>query len=173
MVLSYYWDKLSVMYQDFTKYELSLSENILLDYNSIEKFKELEELTKLLDPVFVANHSLDTQLGFWFDDGKQLSGGEWSKIALLRALIRKSEFIILDEPTAAVDIHTRKNISQLLNMGKDNRITLIVTHDINDIKFKTDKIIFLDDGKVEAFGNLETVKRNKKFNDFIKSKTII
>lgn len=172
MVLSYYWDKLSVMYQDFTKYELSLSENILLDYNSIEKFKELEELTKLLDPVFFANHSLDTQLGFWFDDGKQLSGGEWSKIALLRALIRKSEFIILDEPTASVDIYTKENISQLLNMGKDNKITLIVTHDINDIKFKTDKIILLDDGKVEACGNLETVKRNKKFNDSIKSKTI-
>lgn len=57
-------------------------------------------------------------------------------------------------------------------MGKDNKITLIVTHDINDIKFKTDKIILLDDGKVEACGNLETVKRNKKFNDFIKSKTI-
>ncbi|MGN7896032.1 ABC transporter ATP-binding protein [Bacillus sp. 22475] len=144
----------SVLFQDFSRYEMTVRENIgvgnLDQINNDDKLNESIEMTGFNK---VLNQGLDTQLGNWFDDGTQLSGGEWQKIAISRTLLKNSKFLILDEPTAALDpiseIQLFKNIQEVLS----EKISIIITHRITDIEKLADKIIILEEGKIVDSGN--------------------
>ena len=93
----------SVVFQDFARYQLTVRENILLgsptkklDIESVIEQVNLKELNNL-------PNGLDTFLGKIYENGIDLSGGQWQKIAIARSLVRKSQLRILDEPTASLD----------------------------------------------------------------------
>lgn len=99
---------------------------------------------------------------------KWLSGGERAKIALLRTAVLQTELIILDEPTASMDIESSMKAEQLiLDMKNEKNIILIVTHDVNQAMRIADLVLFMDKGKIIEMGNKNKVLKNPE-NSLVK-----
>ena len=94
---------------------------------------------------------LEVQLGNWFSNGQQLSGGEWQKIALARTYYKHADMIVLDEPSAALDSSAENKIFQTFFDITREKIGVYITHRVSIAK-KADLIIVLDSGKIESIG---------------------
>ena len=98
---------------------MTVRDNIALgDLFNIKDSDILEALKRTKSP-FSNSDGLDQQLGVWFKDGQQISGGEWLKIGLCKVLIKKSDFYILDEPNAALDAVSEKEILDYIIYAKE------------------------------------------------------
>lgn len=154
-------EEVSILFQDFNKYELTIRENIALG-----KLKYLNDDKKIIDIMRKMKvksnlyNSIDSQLGFWFDNGVQLSGGQWLKLSICRAFIRESSLCILDEPNAALDVFAEKVIMKNLKELTKNKISMIITHRIHNIKMYADKIIVISDGEITSIGTHEELMGN-------------
>ena len=96
-----------------------------------------------------------TQLGTWFKDGKELSGGQWQKVALSRAFMRsKADILILDEPTAAIDAKAEADIFAHFAELTANRISIIISHRFSTVR-RADHIIVLEKSKIMEQGSHE------------------
>ena len=94
-----------------------------------------------------------TQLGAWFKNGKELSGGQWQKIALSRAFMRKSaNILVLDEPTAAIDAKAEAEIFAHFRELTKNRISIIISHRFSTVRM-ADHIIVFEKGRVVEEGS--------------------
>jgi len=145
--------KIGILFQDFVRYELSARENIA--FGNLSKIGDTKDIARIVSDVGLDNRieNIDMQLGFWFDDGVQLSGGEWLKIALGRAFIRNADLYLLDEPNAALDAISEKRILQTFKRLVKGKIGIIISHRISSIKDLVDKIVVFSDGKIEAIGS--------------------
>lgn len=151
----------SVVYQDFAKYYVSLEDNIYLgDVNSKEE-ERLEEAVSLLD----LQDTLDklpqgkkTYLGKIKEGGMDLSGGEWQKLAIARALYNPAKICILDEPTAALDPVAESNIYEMFGKISQGESTIFITHRLGAAKL-ADEIIVIADGAVAEQGDHETLMK--------------
>ena len=104
---------------------------------------------------FIKNlpRSYATQLGTWFKDGKELSGGQWQKIALSRAFMRsKADILVLDEPTAAIDARAEAEIFSHFQDLTAKRIAIIISHRFSTVRM-ADHIIVLEKGKISERGS--------------------
>lgn len=140
----------AVLFQDFLKFEGKLSDNIKLNSRSdtsveycIKKFG----LNKLVQSDF------DCQLGYWFEDGKQLSSGEWQKVALARCFYRNSSFVILDEPNSNLDIPSVAIVSDIIKKQIPNVITLSILHNIGTFESNIDYFLNINNGLLEVVKN--------------------
>lgn len=151
--------EISTLFQDFVKYEASFRENISYSNLDImsedEKIKNIASKFNFLDLINSYDKKLDTQLGMWFDDGVNLSMGQWQKIALARAFAKNSSMYILDEPNASMDAITEKEISDLYENILENKIGIIIAHRFVNIVNIVDKIIVLQNGEIIESGNHE------------------
>ena len=150
-------EKIGVIFQDFARYQLIVGENIGIgDVDNIDDGNQIEEAArKGMADEFVRDLPLDyqTQLGTWFKDGKELSGGQWQKIALSRAFMRsKADILILDEPTAAIDARAEAEIFEHFNDLTDNRISIIISHRFSTVR-RADHIIVLEKAEVLEQGS--------------------
>ena len=150
-------EKIGVIFQDFARYQLIVGENIGIgDVDNIDDGNQIEEAArKGMADEFVRDLPLDyqTQLGTWFKDGKELSGGQWQKIALSRAFMRsKADILILDEPTAAIDARAEAEIFEHFNDLTDNRISIIISHRFSTVH-RADHIIVLEKAEVLEQGS--------------------
>lgn len=145
--------KIGILFQDFVRYELSARENIA--FGNLSKIEDTSEIKNIISDVGLDKRieNIDMQLGFWFDDGVQLSGGEWLKVALGRAFIRNADLYLLDEPNAALDAISEKRILQSFKELAAGKIGIIISHRIASIKDIVDKIIVFRDGNIEAIGS--------------------
>ena len=149
--------KIGVIFQDFARYQLIVGENIGIgDVDEIETDPLIEEAAKKgMADVFVRDlpRSYKTQLGTWFKDGKELSGGQWQKIALSRAFMRsKADILILDEPTAAIDAKAEAEIFSHFGDLTDNKISIIISHRFSTVR-RADHIIVLEKGEIQEEGS--------------------
>lgn len=149
--------KIGVIFQDFARYQLIVGENIGIgDVEEIEEDPLIEEAArKGMADVFVKDlpRSYKTQLGTWFKDGKELSGGQWQKIALSRAFMRsKADILILDEPTAAIDARAEAEIFSHFRDLTANKISIIISHRFSTVRM-ADHIIVLEHGKIQEEGS--------------------
>ena len=149
--------KIGVIFQDFARYQLIVGENIGIgDVDEIEKDPLIEAAAKKgMADVFVRDlpRSYKTQLGTWFKDGKELSGGQWQKIALSRAFMRsKADILILDEPTAAIDAKAEAEIFSHFGDLTDNKISIIISHRFSTVR-RADHIIVLEKGEIQEEGS--------------------
>lgn len=136
--------ELSIVFQDFKNYELSLRDNILFG-----KDGDISEDLRLLE---LDKYSEDTNIGKLEEDGVYLSGGENQKLALARAIQKKSDFLIFDEPTASMDpMVEAKMYDNILKVLK-SRGAIIITHRLVLSKL-ADDIIVLGDGRIVERGS--------------------
>lgn len=147
---------MGVIFQDYNKYEFNVKENIGLgdvsNIDNIEKIKYAAVQANINELIESLPYGYNQQLGNWFKNGIQLSGGQWQKIALARTLIRQSDVYILDEPTAALDPYAEylffKNVKEII---KDNMCIFVTHRYVNTII--ANKIVYLKDGYVKESGN--------------------
>lgn len=152
----------SVVYQDFAKYYISLKDNILLGDVNVKDETRLEETISLLNMEEVIHklpEGIETYLGKIKEDGTDLSGGEWQKVAIARALYSPAEIRILDEPTAALDPVAESNIYKMFGQISQGISTIFITHRLGAAKL-ADEIIVIDDGAVAEQGNHEALMKN-------------
>lgn len=150
-------EKIGVIFQDFARYQLIVGENIGIgDVDSIDKGDQISEAArKGMAEEFVKGlpQEYQTQLGTWFKDGQELSGGQWQKIALSRAFMRsKADILILDEPTAAIDARAEAEIFAHFGELTDNRISIIISHRFSTVR-RADHIIVLEKAGIMEQGS--------------------
>ncbi|MGQ8965912.1 ABC transporter ATP-binding protein [Bacillus subtilis] len=153
-----YMEQIAALFQDFMKYEMTLKENI--GFGQIDKLHQTNKMHEVLDIVkadFLKGHSsyqFNTQLGLWFDEGRQLSGGQWQKIALARAYFREASLYILDEPSSALDpIAEKETFDTFFSLSKD-KIGIFISHRLVAAKL-ADRIIVMDKGGIVGIGTHE------------------
>lgn len=153
--------KLAVIFQDFNRYQLKVGENIGVgDTQLLTDSKQIETAAeKGLAAEFIRQmpEQYDTQLGTWFRDGKELSGGQWQKIALGRAFMRdEADVLILDEPTAAMDARAEAEIFAHFRELTSNRMSIIISHRFSTVRI-ADQILVMDQGVVLERGNHDSL----------------
>ena len=144
--------KIGVIFQDFSRYQLMVGENIGIgDVKNIHQDEYVAEAArKGMADVFVKDlpAAYKTQLGTWFKDGKELSGGQWQKIALSRAFMRsQADILILDEPTAAIDAKAEAEIFEHFRELTANKISIIISHRFSTVR-RADYIIVLGQAEI-------------------------
>ena len=151
--------KIGVIFQDFARYQLIVGENIGIgDSDNLDSENEIEIAAKKgMADEFVRDlpSGYKTQLGTWFKDGKELSGGQWQKVALSRAFMRSTaDILILDEPTAAIDAKAEADIFAHFAELTANRISIIISHRFSTVR-RADHIIVLEKSKIMEQGSHE------------------
>lgn len=153
------WHKeIGALFQDFIKYQFTFAENVY--FGDLTKEKQ-EKLLKDAIKQSGADNFLDTLpkgldqvLGKMFDDGIDLSGGQWQKLALARAFYRNAPILILDEPTSAIDAKAEFEIfERVQNLQKDKTV-IIISHRFSTVR-NADRILVLEGGRIIEEGNHE------------------
>jgi len=156
--------EISVIFQDYVHYYMTARENIWLgnidlksDHNNII---EAANNAGVHDLIHNLPQGYDTILGKWFDEGEELSVGEWQKIALARTFMRDSQLIVLDEPTSSMDAKSEYDVfSRFRNLIKGHS-AIIISHRFSTVRM-ADRIYVLEDGKVLEQGSHEELIKNK------------
>jgi ATP-binding cassette subfamily B protein len=154
----------SVVFQDFMLYNLSAGENIRL--GDIEKKDPEEKIRKSASASGV--HELinnlpsgyETVIGNLFDDSRELSWGEWQKIALARSLFRDAPVLILDEPVSALDADTEYEIFSRFRETVGGRTAIIISHRLTNLTL-ADRIIVLNEGHVAETGTHDELMKKE------------
>ena len=154
--------KIGILFQDFVKYELTARENVAL--GQLEKINNDCEIIQALSRTNMQEKviNLESQLGFWFENGVQLSGGEWLRVALSRAFIRDADFYLLDEPNSALDPVSERQILKSFKELAKGKIGIIVSHRIASIKNIVDKIVVFDNGLIQTCGTHDELLKTSK-----------
>ncbi len=146
--------EMGVIFQDFVRYELTAGENIGL--GQVEALHNSDRLHTAATSAGADTllrqlpRGLDTQLGREFG-GRELSGGEWQKLALARAFVRDCALLVLDEPTAALDVQTEYEVYQRFQELTRDRTTLLISHRFSTVQM-ADRILYLADGRIRETG---------------------
>ncbi len=159
------WDELAlrqrigVIFQDFMRYHFQVGENIGVgDVVALEeqpRWEEAAEKGQAQEVVGALPEGYQTQLGRWFKGGRELSGGQWQKIALSRAFMRKgADLLVLDEPTSAVDPKAEVQIFEHFRKVTENQMAILISHRFSTVRM-ADEILVLEKGRVVEFGSHE------------------
>jgi putative ABC transport system ATP-binding protein/ATP-binding cassette subfamily B protein len=153
--LESYNKHVSAILQDFVRYKYSLKENIALgDISQIENEAILTDMVKAIGmekKLQELNRGINTILSKEFNGGEELSGGEWQKIAISRAMIKNTDLIVLDEPTAALDPLAELEIYKLFNNVTKHKTTIMISHRLGITRL-ADKIIVMQNGEIVEQG---------------------
>ena len=141
---------ISGVFQRFQRYKMTLAENVAISDVELE-LQETQVQSVIEQADFNEEKAgLNTMLSPEFD-GIDLSGGQWQRLAIARGLYRKSGFIVLDEPTAAIDPIEEERIYQQFKKLAKNKCAIIVTHRLGSAKL-ADKIVVMDAGRIVGMG---------------------
>jgi ATP-binding cassette, subfamily B, bacterial len=149
-------NQIGVIFQDFVRYHLSAGENIGL--GQVEALGDLPRIAgaaaKSGADEIVARlpEGYDTTLGRWFWKGRELSGGEWQKMALARAFMRECELLVLDEPTAALDAENELRIFQQFRALIADKTAILISHRFSTVRM-ADRIFVIENGGIAEQGS--------------------
>jgi ATP-binding cassette subfamily B protein len=148
--------QIAVIFQDFIQYYLTAAENIgfgridaLDDEHRIVAAAERSGADSVIARLPQGYH---TVLGRWFEQGMQLSGGEWQRIALARAFMRDAPILVLDEPTASLDARAEYEVFRTFRELTRGRIVLLISHRFSTVRM-ADRIYVLEAGRVVEAGS--------------------
>jgi ATP-binding cassette, subfamily B, bacterial len=152
---------MTVVFQDYARYALTAAENVgLADLDRLEDRAGIAAATVRAGAdavVATLPNGLDTPLGRQFDDGLELSIGQWQKLALARAFFRDAPLQILDEPTSALDAQAEYDVYLRFQELTHGRTTLLISHRFSTVRM-ADRILVLEGGRiVEAGSHAELV----------------
>ena len=150
-------DRIGVIFQDFARYQWLVGHNIgagdVRDFEDEGRWREAAE--KGLADAFVRDlpAGYRTQLGRWFKDGQELSGGQWQKIALARAFMRSdADILILDEPTAAMDAKAEAEVFEHFQAMAKHQILILISHRFSTVR-RADQIAVMEQGRIVELGS--------------------
>jgi ATP-binding cassette, subfamily B, bacterial len=153
--------RIGVIFQDFARYQMLVGENI--GAGDVRAFDDearwRSAAAKGLAAEFVEQipGGYHAQLGKWFKDGRELSGGQWQKIALARAFMRNdADILVLDEPTAAIDAGAEAEVFEHFRELTRNRIAIVISHRFSTVRM-TDQILVLEEGRIVERGSHEAL----------------
>ena len=151
-----YYQQIGVIFQDFVQYRLTAKENVgfgnLAEIENMARIRKAAEMSGATELIERLPHQYETVLSRYFEDGQDLSGGEWQKIALARAFMRDVPLLILDEPTAALDAYAENAVYQRFAELTQGRTTVFVTHRLSSVR-QAEKILVLKEGRLIEIGN--------------------
>ena len=153
--------RIGVIFQDFARYQMLVGENI--GAGDVRAFDDearwRSAAAKGLAAEFVEQipGGYHAQLGKWFKDGRELSGGQWQKIALARAFMRSdADILVLDEPTAAIDAGAEAEVFEHFRELTRNRIAIVISHRFSTVRM-ADQILVLEEGRIVERGSHEAL----------------
>jgi len=154
----------SVVFQDFMLYNLSAGENIrmgnIVEENPEDKIRMAAVETGIHETIRSLPNGYDTLIGNLFEESRELSWGEWQKIALARSLFREAPVLVLDEPSSALDADTEYDIFSRFRDIVKGRTSILISHRFTNVSL-ADRIIVLDKGSVAETGTHdELMKRS-------------
>ena len=148
--------KIGVIFQDFVKYQLSARENVgfgsVADLTDQTRIESAADRGGMMDVLPGLAEGWDTTLGGWFQKGRELSGGQWQKIALSRAFMREGEVIVLDEPTSALDAEKEYEIFKRFKELTAGKIAFLISHRFSTVRM-ADRIVVLKKGAIIEQGS--------------------
>lgn len=149
--------RIGVIFQDFTRYQLSVGENLGVGdveaFDDPERWREAAERGMASDFIDDLDQGYATQLGRWFRDGQELSGGQWQKIALSRSWMRRSaDILVLDEPTAAMDAAAEAEVFARFREHAAGKMTILISHRFSSVR-SAEQIIVLEHGRILEQGS--------------------
>lgn len=152
--------EMAVIFQDFARYELTAGENIAMGQldtlDNRERLLAAARQAGAFDLVTGLSAGLETQLGREFGGpgtrSRELSGGEWQKLALARAFVRDGQLLVLDEPTAALDVQTEHDVYTRFHALTRDRMTVLISHRFSTVRM-ADRIVYLADGRIQEDGS--------------------
>jgi ATP-binding cassette subfamily B protein len=154
-------ERIGVIFQDFARYQLLVGENIgagdVHHFEDESRWREAADMGMATAIIEELPSGFETQLGRWFKDGQELSGGQWQKIALSRAFMRsKADILVLDEPTAAMDAAAEAKVFEHFRKLTRTRIAILISHRFSTVRM-ADQIVVIQNGRIVERGSHENL----------------
>ena len=155
--------RIGVIFQDFVRYQLAAGENVgvgdVRAFNDPERWQTAAEKGMAHEFIERLPKGYQTQLGRWFDDGQELSLGQWQKVALSRAFMRDdADLLVLDEPTASMDAEAEATVFERFGRLATDKMVILISHRFSTVRM-ADEIVVLERGQVTERGTHETLMR--------------
>jgi ATP-binding cassette subfamily B protein len=156
-------ERIGVIFQDFIRYQMLVGENVGAGdeshFDDQTRWQDAAVKGQASDFIETLPQKYETQLGKWFKDGRELSGGQWQKIALSRAFMRtRADILVLDEPTAAMDAQAEADVFERFRQLARDRITILISHRFSTVRM-ADQIAVLDRGRIVEMGSHEELMK--------------
>ena len=155
--------RIGVIFQDFARYQLMVGENVgagdVREFSNQARWQEAADKGMATPFVRELPAGFYTQLGKWFKDGRELSGGQWQKVALSRAFMRGgADILVLDEPTASIDAGAEATVFEHFRSLTRDRIAILISHRFSTVRM-ADQIVVLEEGRIVERGTHEELVR--------------
>jgi ATP-binding cassette, subfamily B, bacterial len=154
--------EIAIIFQDYAHYHLTARENIWFGNTALspdhERVIAAARRSGADDVISALPHGYDTILGKWFEDGEELSIGEWQKVALARAFMRDAQIIVLDEPTSSMDAKAEYEVFKSFRQLVSGRTAILISHRFSTVRM-ADRIYVLKHGSVIEGGTHEELLR--------------
>jgi ATP-binding cassette subfamily B protein len=156
-------ERIGVIFQDFARYQMLVGENVGAGderfFEDETRWRAAADKGRASEFIETLPQGYSTQLGKWFRDGRELSGGQWQKIALSRAFMRtRADILVLDEPTAAMDAQAEAEVFEHFRQLSRERITILISHRFSTVRM-ADQIAVLNRGAIVERGSHEQLMR--------------
>lgn len=150
-------ERVGVIFQDFVRFQLQVGENIgagdVGHFTDADRWKTSADKGQASPFIEKLSDGYTTQLGRWFKDGQELSGGQWQKIALSRAFMReRADLLVLDEPTAAMDAQAEADIFAHFQDYAANKMAIVISHRFSTVRY-ADQIVVMQGGRIMERGD--------------------
>ena len=153
--------RIGIIFQDFNRFQCSMKDNVgfgdLENVDNDAGVARAVEQSGAKDVVSELPKGIETQLGHWFDDGIELSGGQWQKIGLSRAMMReKADIVVFDEPTSALDAVAEHRMLERYKLLTKGRTAVLISHRFPTVRI-ADRIIVFNHGQIAEEGTHDTL----------------
>ncbi|MBC7983596.1 MAG: ABC transporter ATP-binding protein [Candidatus Obscuribacterales bacterium] len=155
--------RIGVIFQDFARYQLKVGENVgagdVRYFGDEAKWRDAADKGMAASIIEQLPQGFNTQLGKWFREGRELSGGQWQKIALARAFMRsEADVLVLDEPTASMDAAAEATIFEHFQKLTHDKIAILISHRFSTVRMAS-QIVVIEQGKIIERGSHEDLMK--------------
>ena len=168
--------QVGIIFQDYLRYQMTVAQNIAVGNIEEKENRELimhsarQSLADLLVEKLPGKY--DQALGKRFNQGVELSGGEWQKIALARAYMKDAQLLILDEPTSALDARAEYQVFQRFAELTKGKTAVLISHRFSTVRM-ADRILVLDNGELlESGTHNELLEKNGRYAELFNLQAI-